>query len=115
MNLLNEWQYRCFHYKHKEIFLKKEKNKKSNEAKHALLIERIISRNLSNLNTDIFKKLKIKRKRQQEIGQEIRENKMEGLKDEVLQTLNVEERAKSQGKWATSAAAAKLLQWCPTL
>ena len=40
---------------------------------------------------------------------------MERLKDAILQTLNMEERAKSQGKWATSGAAAKSLQSCPTL
>ena len=40
---------------------------------------------------------------------------MERLKDAILQTLDTEERAKSQGKWATSAVAAKSLQSCLTL
>ena len=40
---------------------------------------------------------------------------MERLKNAILQTLDMEERAKSQGKWATSAVAAKSLQSCLTL
>lgn len=45
----------------KNFFLKKRKNSKSNQAKHALLIEIIISRNLNNLNTDILKKIENKK------------------------------------------------------
>ena len=47
-------------------FFKKRKNSKSNKAKYALLIERKISRNLSNLNTDIF--FKIENKKEEEVG-----------------------------------------------